>query len=60
MYIIVKYIKNEKGIELPVIILDVHTEVWEFDSIEGAEKIREILEKNSDSGYRYIVKKIGG
>ena len=59
MYIIVKYIKNKKGIELPVIILDTHTEVWEFETIEEAEKIREVLEKNSDSGHRYVIKKIG-
>lgn len=59
MYIIVKFIKNNNGVEMPVLMIDTHSEVWEFNSIEEAEKIRDILEKNSDSGYRYEVKRIG-
>ena len=59
MYIIVKFIKNNNGVEMPVVMIDTHCEVWEFNSIEEAEKIRDILEKNSDSGYRYEVKRIG-
>jgi hypothetical protein len=50
--------KNVNGIELPVILLDNNDEVWEFDSADEAIKISEILTKNSDSGYRYYVKKV--
>ena len=58
MYVIVKFIKNNKGVEMPVIIIDTHNEVLEFDTYEEVEKMRDIMEKNSDSGYRYEVKKI--
>lgn len=58
MFVILKYIKNNKGVEMPVIIIDTHNEVLEFDTYEEAEKIRDIMEKNSDSGYKYEVKKI--
>ena len=57
MYVIIKHIKNEKTNKtIPVIILNVDTEIWEFETLEEAEKMREIFEKNSDSGYRYEVK----
>lgn len=59
MYIIVKLIKNDKGVEMPVVLIDTHSEVWEFDSEKEAEEIRTILEKNSDSGYKYFIKKVG-
>jgi len=58
MFVIVKFIKNSKGVEMPVIIIDTHNEVLEFESFEEAEKMRDIMEKNSDSGYKYEVKKI--
>jgi archaellum biogenesis ATPase FlaH len=58
MFVIVKFIKNNRGVEMPVIIIDTHNEVLEFDSFEEAEKMRDIMEKNSDSGHRYVVKKI--
>ncbi len=58
MYVIVKFIKNKKGVEIPVIIIDTHNEVLEFDTFEEAEKMRNIMEKNSDSGHKYEVKKI--
>ena len=57
-YCIVKLMKNTNGIELPVILLDNNDEVWEFDSADEAIKISEILTKNSDSGYRYYIKKV--
>jgi archaellum biogenesis ATPase FlaH len=58
MYVILKFIKNNKGVEMPVIIIDTHNEVLEFDTFEEADKMRDIMEKNSDSGYKYEVKKI--
>ena len=57
-YCIIKLMKTENGIELPVVLLDNHDEVWEFDNVDIAIKTAEILTKNSDSGYRYFVKKV--
>lgn len=58
MYCIIKKMKNDLGIYIPVIVLDSHEEILEFDSLEEAEKMKEIFQKNSDSGYVYLVKKI--
>jgi hypothetical protein len=58
MFVIVKIIKNDRGIEIPIIIIDTQDEVLEFETYEEAEKMRDIMEKNSDSGYKYKVKKI--
>ena len=58
MWVIVKLLKNLNGIELPVIILNTQNEIWEFESEEDANKMREIFELNSDSGHKYKVKKI--
>lgn len=59
MYVIVKYIKNENDIEMPVLIVDTHSELLEFDSPEEAEKVKELFQANTDSGHRYVVKKVG-
>ena len=45
--------------ELPVILLNGESEVMEFDTIDEAEEMRNRFEVNSDSGHRYILKKIG-
>jgi hypothetical protein len=59
MYVIVKHVKNsEIKKRLPVILLNSNHEVWEFDTIEDAEDMREIFQTNSDSGHKYEVKKI--
>ncbi len=57
-YCIVKMVKSVNGIELPVVMLDSQDEVWEFENVEIAEQMASILEKNSDSGYTYTVKKV--
>ena len=57
-YCIVKMVKSVNGVELPVILLDSHDEVWEFDDEEVAKGMALILEKNSDSGNTYFVKKV--
>ena len=49
---------NEKGIVVPVIVLDSHDEILEFETLEDAEIMRDTFQKNSDSGYEYVVKKI--
>ena len=58
MYVIVKQIKTEFKKRLPVILLNSESEIWEFDSIEEAEEMKEIFQTNSDSGHIYEVKKI--
>ena len=57
-YVIVKYIKNNDGIELPVILVDSHSEILEFDNERDAENHRLLFQNNSDSGYKYEVKKL--
>jgi hypothetical protein len=59
MYVIIKSVKNKKtGKTLPVVLLNSNTEVWEFESENDAEKMKEIFQTNSDSGHVYMVKKI--
>ena len=58
MYVIIKHVKTDKTKRLPVIILNSESEIWEFDTIEEAEKMRETFELNSDSGHKYEVRKI--
>lgn len=49
---------QENKTRVPVILLDGHGEIWEFDTEEEAEKMREVFELNSDSGHKYEVRKI--
>ena len=59
MYVIVKHIKmNDNKKRVPVIILNSHNEILEFETLESAERMREIFELNSDSGHVYEVKGI--
>ena len=58
MFVIVKFIKNKKGVEMPVILLNIHDEILEFNTYEDAEVTKELFEKNSDSGHKYIVKEL--
>ena len=59
MYVIIKEMPNQNGIIVNVILINSQSEVWEFDSFDEAEKVRSVFEANSDSGYKYTVKKIG-
>ena len=61
MYVIIKHVRKASTIPakyLPVILLNSDNEVWEFDTEEDAEKMKEIFQTNSDSGHVYEVKKI--
>jgi hypothetical protein len=58
MFVIIKHIKNLQGVEMPVIILNIHDEIFEFETYEEAEITKELFVKNSDSGHRYSVKKL--
>jgi hypothetical protein len=55
MYSIVKYIKNNNDVEMPVLIVDTHSEILEFNTLEEAEKVKELFQ--ATSGYRYEVEK---
>lgn len=59
MYVIIKEMVNQKGIKVNVILINGQSEIWEFDTYEEADKMRAIFQNNSDSGYKYIIKKIG-
>jgi len=59
MYVIIKHIRNEKTNKtLPVIILNDDTEIWEFETEQDAERMKEIFQANSDSNHKYEVKKL--
>jgi hypothetical protein len=59
MWIIIKKIElNEKGVKVPVIMIDSHSEVLEFEDYAEAEKMRLLFQSNSDSAHEYIVKEI--
>jgi hypothetical protein len=49
---------NDNKKRVPVIILNSDSEILEFETLESAEKMRDIFELNSDSGHTYEVKKI--
>jgi hypothetical protein len=57
-YCIIKLIKNSNGVEMPVVLLNNDDEVLEFDNPDDAIMMAEIFTKNSDSGYKYYVKKL--
>lgn len=57
MWVIVKMIKNQSGVELPVILVDSYSEIMSFDTEEEALSMKKIFEVNSDSGHKYLVKK---
>lgn len=57
MWVIVKMIKNQAGVELPVILVDSYSEIMSFDTEEEALSMKKIFEVNSDSGHKYLVKK---
>lgn len=61
MYVILKHVRVASSIpakRLPVILLNSDNEVWEFETEEDAEKMKDIFQTNSDSGHTYEVKKI--
>jgi hypothetical protein len=58
MYVIIKNVKKNPVVSVPVILLNTDNEVWEFDTYEEAEKMCQIFQTNSDSGHTYVVKKI--
>lgn len=57
-YVIIKRVKSINGHELPVILVNSISEILEFDSLEDAEKLRNVLQSNTDSGHIYEIRKI--
>jgi hypothetical protein len=58
-FVIIKNIINNKnGKTLPVVIIDDQNEIMEFETFEEAQRIKDIFQKNSDSGHQYEVKSI--
>jgi hypothetical protein len=59
MWIIIKKMElNQKGVKVPVIMIDSHSEVLEFEDYAEAEKMRLLFQSNSDSAHEYILKEI--
>lgn len=57
-WIIIKRIKNQFGVETPVILLDSLGEVMEYEDLLEANRMRDLFQINSNSGHKYEVKKI--
>jgi hypothetical protein len=59
MWIIIKKMElNDKGVKVPVVIIDTHGDVLEFDDYAEAEKTRLLFQSNSDSAHEYVLKEI--
>ncbi len=59
-YIIIKKVENSRGVTVPIIMLNGLSEVMEFDDYESANKMAQLFEVNSDSGWKYTIRKISG
>lgn len=57
-FIIIKNVQTVHNTTVPVVILDDLGEVMEFQSKEEAERIKEIFQRNSDSGHAYVLREI--
>jgi len=58
-WIIVKEIELENKRKQSILILDNAEEIWEFKDFESANRMAQIFEKNSDSGWKYYPRKVG-
>tara|TARA_R110000868_G_scaffold76573_3_gene220117 strand:- start:4148 stop:4345 length:198 start_codon:yes stop_codon:yes gene_type:complete len=58
-YIIIKNYINSRGVTIPTILIDNIGEIMEFEEIEEATKLAMLFETNSDSGWKYTIRKIG-
>lgn len=57
-FIIIKNVQTIHNTAVPVVILDGLGEVMEFTNKEEAESMKEIFQRNSDSGHIYMVREI--
>jgi hypothetical protein len=58
-FAVIKEIPGPNGI-IETVIVDAHSEVLEFDSFDEADNIAKIMEVNSNHGYKYKVRTVGG
>jgi hypothetical protein len=59
-YIIIKKVENSRGVTVPIVMLNGLSEVMEFDNYEEANKMAQLFEVNSDSGWKYTIRRISG
>jgi len=57
-YLVVKEYVNDRGITIPTILVNNVSEIMEFDNEAEATKVAATFEANSDSGWKYKVRKI--
>lgn len=57
-YVIVKEYIKQNGVMIPIILVTNQSEIMEFDDEGEATKMATLFETNSDSGWKYRVKKI--
>ena len=58
-FVVIKKIPGSNGM-IETVIVDAHSEVPEFDSFDEADNIAKIMEANSNHGYKYKVRTVGG
>ena len=62
LYIIIKYHRNPDGNSnkaLPVLMMDNDDHPIEFDRLDSAQEMVNILNMNSNQGFHYEIKKLG-
>jgi len=59
-YIIIKKVENNRGVTVPIVMLNGLSEVMEFGNYEEANKMAQLFEVNSDSGWKYTIRRISG
>jgi hypothetical protein len=57
-YVIYKQYINDKGVLMPIALINNVSEIMEFNDEDEAIRIATLFETNSDSGWKYVVKKI--
>jgi hypothetical protein len=58
IYCIIKELILPNNMKQTVILVDSISEIIEFDNKDEAQNLADIFESNSDSGYKYYIKKI--
>ena len=58
VFVIIKEVINDRGVKMPVVLLDGSDEVLEFSDLDNATATAKLFELNSECGWKYIVKKI--
>jgi archaellum biogenesis ATPase FlaH len=58
IYCIIKELILPNNVKQNVILVDSLSEIIEFDNKDEAQNLADIFQSNSDSGYKYYIKKI--